>query len=356
MPCDNCFNGCVETTSDKCVKYTGIDYPELGIHNGDSLSTIESTLIDNLLKVIDGTGIEFTISAATICPLVQSFLPTSGNINLVDYITVLIKCVCSLQDQVTITSDKLDIIEGDYVISCLTGVTADSGTHDIVQAVIDKLCITSASLVTLTADLQTNYVKISELDTYIADYLSSTSTSTAIRNRMVPYAVVEYYGSLSNFNASGQGIGDWEQIYLCNGQNNTPDKRGRSPIGVVTGMGGGAYDPQVDPANPTNPNYSILSKGGTNRVTLTVNQIPNHTHAASSEISGAHTHTFTGYIEKNSNDGNGGEAAGFFGTVTTSSSGAHNHNITVAPTGAGESHANVHPVIACYYIMYIPNP
>ena len=98
---------------------------------------------------------------------------------------------------------------------------------------------------------------------------------------MVPYTVVEYYGSLvGNFDVSGAGIGDWEKIYLCNGNNGTPDKRGRVPVGVIAGVGGGALDPNVDPATPTNPNYALLGTTGTNTVTLNTSQLPPHTHIA----------------------------------------------------------------------------
>jgi hypothetical protein len=45
MPCSNCYNGCTEIVSDKCVKYTGLDVPALGIQNGDSLNFIEASLI-----------------------------------------------------------------------------------------------------------------------------------------------------------------------------------------------------------------------------------------------------------------------------------------------------------------------
>ena len=41
MSCSNCFNGCAEITSDKCVKYTGADIPALGISYGDTLLHVE---------------------------------------------------------------------------------------------------------------------------------------------------------------------------------------------------------------------------------------------------------------------------------------------------------------------------
>jgi len=359
MACDNCFNGCVETTSDKCVKYTGENYPELGIETGDSLASIELSLITYLKKALDGTGIVFTVSNSALCALVTGYLPSSGPITIIDYVTALIKSACSLQTQVTANKGRLDTIEASYTISCLSGVTASSGTHAIVQAVITKLCSTSTALTALALDVSTNYVKKSEIDDYIADYIADSPTSTAIRNRMVPNTAVEYYGSLSNFNNSGQGIGDWEQIYLCNGQNNTPDKRGRSPIGVVTGMGGGAYSPVVDPVNPNNPNYTILSPGGSNRVTLTGGQMPSHTHIATvNDPKHSHTSVDHGYQANRVNcdgdcDSFPQNTSPSYVATTESATGI---TVTNAPSGNNESHANVHPVLACYYIMYIPNP
>ena len=55
--CSNCYNGCTEIVSDRCVKYTGIDVPVLGIQTGDSLSFVEQALITFLTSTLDGTGI-----------------------------------------------------------------------------------------------------------------------------------------------------------------------------------------------------------------------------------------------------------------------------------------------------------
>ena len=89
MSCKDCFNGCVETTSDKCVKYTGPDVPELGIETGDSLAVVEAAIIENLISVLDGTGIILDISEELICELVQDFLPIAEDISVVDYIKAL---------------------------------------------------------------------------------------------------------------------------------------------------------------------------------------------------------------------------------------------------------------------------
>ena len=37
--CQNCYNGCTEIVSDKCVKYTGPNLPCTGINKNDALYT-----------------------------------------------------------------------------------------------------------------------------------------------------------------------------------------------------------------------------------------------------------------------------------------------------------------------------
>ena len=192
---------------------------------------------------------------------------------------------------------------------------------------------------------------------------------------MVPYTVVEYYGTLANFNGSGIGIDQWEKIYLCNGQNGTPDKRGRMPVGVIQGIpGGGALNPVVDPANPGNPNYALYQVAGGNTVTLTTPQIPSHTHVATSTPV-EHTHyMYTGEI--NITDGQTVDPTNNVARARNISDDALNYeimsstssptlgksgsasitaNVSIGSAGSGQSHNNIPPVLACYYIMYIPS-
>jgi len=46
----DCFNGCVDIISDKCIEYTGPDIEELGIKSGDSLSRVIELLLEYLLS------------------------------------------------------------------------------------------------------------------------------------------------------------------------------------------------------------------------------------------------------------------------------------------------------------------
>jgi microcystin-dependent protein len=377
MACNNCYNGCVETTSDKCVRYTGENVEALSIANGDNLYTVEQALINAVVSFLDGTGIDITINPTAYCALVTSYLPECKPIcappTAVELFEALVKAACDLQVQIEDVAADIATLNADYDVDCLSGVTDSSDTHAVLQAAITKICELGVDLSALALDVDTNYVKIADLNDLIQAYLDSIAVSTKYYNKMIPYTVVEYYGPLTgNFDATGAGLGDWEKIYLCNGLNGTPDKRGRVGVGVIVGVGGGALNPSVDPITPGNPNYSLFQISGANTITLNSTQIPAHSHTITDP---GHTHftlgndnsapvTFSGaptsttpvasyanldgnYSYRTAQSSQGAATVGLSSTKTT--------GITVNnSTGGGGSHANIQPVLACYYIMYIP--
>lgn len=378
MSCSNCYNGCAEIVSDKCVRYTGIDVPVLGIQTGDSLSYIEQSLIEFLTSTLNGVGILPVIDPTIICAIVNANLPTCGEFTLNDYISALIKSVCDLQTQIAVLNGRVNVIEANYTVECLNGVTATSGTHAILQAVITKLCDLDLELSALILDVETNYVKISELDELIQAYLDSVPASSKQYNKMIPYTAVEYYGSLSYFDATGAGLGDWEKLYLCNGLNGTPDKRGRVPVGAIQLVPGGALSSVVNPAVAGNPNYAVGDATfGANTITLSAAQIPAHTHVASAVVTDTHRHFIAADIAENlpnlanattpivrtTNEGTYSEyslranTTGLEATVGRTSQaavGSISVGVTNAVNVGGQSHSNIQPTLACYYIMYIP--
>jgi microcystin-dependent protein len=376
MSCNNCYNGCVETTSDKCIRYTGNAVEDLNIESGDSLYVVEQALIDAVVSFLDGTGIDITIDPEAYCNLVVDYLPTCKPIcsppTAVELFEALVKAACDLQGQVDAVVSDVAVIEANYTVDCLTGVTASSGTHAVLQAVITKLCDLGVDLAALALDVDTNYVKLSDLDTLIQAYLDSTGSSSEYYNKMVPYTAVEYYGSLSNFDATGAGLGDWVNIYLCNGQNGTPDKRGRVPVGAIQLVPGGALNAAVNPATPGNPNYALGDVSGANTITLDATQIPSHTHIATV----TDTHYHFGYANVVNTADSAVDATSYVAralnlspssnleytmnsTPTTATLGKSSGtqgalSVGNSNTGGGLAHANIQPVLACYYIMYIP--
>jgi microcystin-dependent protein len=385
MSCNGCFNGCVDITSDQCVKYTGDPIVAFGIETGMPMSEVTEKITEYLLEVLEGTGVEPTLPAV-ICDLVHDYLP-EGDATLNDVIEALINAACDLQTQVDGLSTILDGIEASYTIGCLTGVTAASGTHNILQAVITKLCFVADQVTALQAALS-QYVKIADLDGYIQDYLD-TIAITAMYNKMVPYVAVEYYGPVSGyptgsdgFDINGVGYGAWEQVYLCNGYNGlTPDKKGRIPIGC-TSMGGAAFNVAVDPADPRNPTYTTVKQvEGANFVTLSKAQMPIHNHLVDTPVvtDPGHRHLFFGDpyagvhgLYTKESDLCGGlpsphehDATCMGNYYTKSEMGVNTKSsqttgisvsVNVLNDGGGLSHSNIPPVMSCYYIMYVPNP
>jgi microcystin-dependent protein len=361
--CSNCYNGCTEIVSDRCVKYTGIDVPVLGIQTGDSLSFVEQALITFLTSTLDGTGIKIDISPTVICNLVQEYLPTCGDLTIIDISKALIQAACDLQEQVDAIDATLATLNADYTIGCLTGVTASSDTHAIVQAVINKLCELNTDFTQLLIDLPNTYVAIEDIDIFIQEYIDNNTSASSISSRMVPYAVVPYFGPITFFNSSGAGTGDWDKIYLCNGNNGTPDLRGRALTGVINGVPGPTMSPVVDPGiSAANPNYSLFDTAGANQITLQSTQIPLHTHANTVNTvltDPGHTHGFTYGIDYPGGSNTVVLGPSNNGTKQTNSNTTGitvNTTITNAtgPVGGGLPHANIQPVTACYYIQYRP--
>jgi microcystin-dependent protein len=367
--CSNCFNGCTEIISDKCVKYTGPNITALGITKGDTLASVEKAITDYLVPVLTGVGVIPIISNSIICETVSKYLPDCSvctGFTLNQILTAIISAICDLQEQIEVINtelteinDRIDEIESPYTTECLTGVNSSSNTHDVLQAVISKLC-------SLALDLTTNYVTVDEIDGYIEDYIQENNNFSLYKNRMVPYTAVPYYGTLSNFDGTGAGSGVWVDVYLCNGQNFTPDLRGRTLVGSTSMLGNAITDPTINPALSGNPAYTftgtlpplVPSVTGANEITLGITQIPSHTHAITNVVTvneEPHSHTVPG-----AGTGQGGLNAYNNGLLPNLSTSAVKTNLTVsvastaAPMGQGLPHANIQPSATCYYIMYIP--
>ena len=381
--CSNCYNGCTEVSSDKCVKYTGVDVPVLGIKHGDSLSFVEQSLITYLSSTLDGTGIFPVIPPAIICPTVESNLDDCNPLSLNNYLEAIIQSLCQVEATIGVIQEEIP--SEPYVLNCISvpGLTDDSSTTStdtqaVLQAVINYVCNLQTQLNNFITYADNTFVAISDINTYIENYLNGNSQQTAINNRMVPFSATPYFGSLGNFDGSGAGIGDWDRIFLCNGANGTPDLRGRVVVAATTAMpGGGGLDPAVVPVLGQVPEWSLGTTSGDYRVTLTTSQIPPHTHAStvtSSLNPSTHSHKMVSMGTANTQDpvqpdqqvrqaySTGGNLGyGLRGTSSPATNGLTSEvtqtlsvGVSLADTGGGQGHSNWQPGYGAYYIIYIP--
>lgn len=339
MACPDCLQNCDPRITDRCTEVTQ-DIPLLGIENGDTLFEFETKLVELLETLVDGTGT--TLSELTLdCDLITNLLGNQDK-TVANLIQVLVQANCELQASVTELQEIIDTTFS-FNTSCLTG---ELSTRDqILQAVILKTCNVDSRVTAIEAD----YVKASELCDQVSLCLAN-SASTQYNARMVPGIVYPYIGSLSNFDNTGKGFAamGFDKIYLVNGLNGTRDWRGRSPIGAIANVPGGTLDSAVDPTLSANAglNYALHQKVGASSVTLTVQQIPGHTHGVNDP---GHTHLYTSADGASGTNGSGVIFKTPNSVTSTSLTG-----ITIASTGGNLPHINIQPSIGSYYITYIP--
>jgi len=150
----------------------------------------------------------------------------------------------------------------------------------------------------IVEDLGNNRIRLIPAPTHVSE--PGTPVNKALlqhmENHLVPPgAIIMWSGSVNDIPVG------WA---LCDGSNGTPDLRDRFIVGA-----GGAYSPG--------------NTGGAESVTLTVAQMPQHSHGASSSSAGSHTHSIS-----TSSAGSHSHSA------SSSSTGAHTHDISTSSAGS----------------------
>lgn len=360
MPCKDCLLNCDKIIPDKCIQYTGPEIPALDICPGMALSQVEAAIIEKLLSFADGSGIVLNELVTNGCSFMSDQLGSDEK-SLINIIQILWSTGCTLKELI----DEIETqIESNPVFNtlCLIGLPANPTRDDILQSAINLLC----SINTTVNSFPSTYVKLSDLTNLVTQIVTNINGggNTVIQNstKMIPYAAMPYFGPMSNFDGTGKGVTSlgFDKIYICNGNNGTPDIRGRVVVASVRNVPGGTLDAAVDPVNLNNPNWATNDKAGSNVHTLTLPQIPSHTHTVTDP---GHKHNILGIVGGDNDDMSnverfaGGDKpndqSGFHFTNSTACQPATT-GITIASAGGGQPHNNIQPSIAAVYIIYIP--
>lgn len=94
--------------------------------------------------------------------------------------------------------------------------------------------------------------------------------------------------------------------------------------------------------------YGNGSTGGSSSATLSVNNLPSHTHSGSTSSAGGHSHEATVLTTSGYRRVWGGPTGFTDATVTTSSAGGHSHNVSLSNAGSGGSFSILNTYIVRY--------
>lgn len=172
-----------------------------------------------------------------------------------------------------------------------------------------------------------------------------------------PGGIVMFFGDIdAAFDPKGKGIAQtpYEGWQLCNGENGSPDLRGR----FVAGAGGA---------------YAVGVEGGADTVSLTQDQMPEHSHKGKTEAAGLHQHWIEGTDAKGLAKrkrripgettvkmGYGGGSnrdpnhEHWRGLVNTDVAGGHGHTFTTGAAGKNQAHENRPSYFALAFIIRLP--
>lgn len=94
--------------------------------------------------------------------------------------------------------------------------------------------------------------------------------------------------------------------------------------------------------------YSLGSTGGSTSHTLTVAEMPAHSHSGSISSVGDHTHTVSSRVGSTSYSL--GDSSGYPSSAkkTTSSSGSHSHSVSIGSNGSGKAFNILNPYMGKY--------
>lgn len=170
---------------------------------------------------------------------------------------------------------------------------------------------------------------IKQINTTYASFEQDLNSAIAGSISVPKGAIVVWSGAENSIPAN------W---HLCDGTSGTPDLRDKFVLGAGN-------------------NYNVGQTGGSSTASLSVENMPSHTHTITGSTSsdGSHSHDINYDSFGHGNTGTSYGLGSYSGSYNTSTDGEHSHTITATAeaTGGGQPHENMPPYYALCYIMRI---
>lgn len=343
---------CLQIFSSDCIIYQGESIPILGICCGDTVTEVELSIIERLLLIINGTGINLGSISLENCRFLQDILQEKDK-TLLNLIQMLVDADCTLkkliediQKQIAPSGDNYQ-----FDFKCVPKPTSITRVDDVVQALINYACILNEKIKEIDS-------RGGSINDAIGNFIGTAVTSCggngikrsgtgkdtrlSITGMPPPGTPLPYVGTLAIFDNTGKGLESTPACgwYICNGQNGTIDMRGWTFGGATDGVpGSGVLDPVVDPDALGDPDARtrVGDRKGAVKAKLTVLHLPDHTHEV---IDPGHAHPYT-EPELFANADKGGVPD--YIAIKAGTTGATKTGISLAKTGTNQPHENRPP-------------
>lgn len=366
MTCENINNCPGETLSSNCIVWQGSDIACLNIVKGQSITELENAVATKVCTLL--TNVD--LSTVTLCDELIALMADKDK-TIANLFQTLIDYSCTLKeliDSFTGNSEN-NPLTLDY--KCLD-VQLDPcnptqyNLQNILQILINNFCDLKTAFTQLNTEINTTINN--SIFSSLSDTLQTCQTNRiqsnpltkkiTLRGFVPPYCPIAYVGPLDYFDSSGKGLDNGPMCgwYLCNGNNSTPDYRGRVLVGVVQGISGGTLSAEVDPTLPKNAgaNYALGDTGGEVTHRLTTSEMPSHNHPLNDPGHIHNLNNFDMYLGGPSSGGAGGTNIGVQGVTRPNIAIlSHTTGITVGNRGDNAYHENRMPYKAVNYIMML---
>ena len=244
MSCKNCRNfddnSCPDKLPSNCINWQGEAHEELDICIGDSLTWVETKIIEKIKDLLKGRGIVLEDLDLSDCEYIETLLSAEEK-NLLNILRVYKEAICELKEGVDNNAANLASFADVslYVLGCLDDEDpcGDPLTFKtLIQAIITKLCELNAQYEGIGASI------LDVIEEGVGNFLaggaitscggngysvSGSGASTVVKFEALvpPNCPILFTGSTANFDGFGVGLPNTPYCgwYICNGSNGTPN-------------------------------------------------------------------------------------------------------------------------------------
>lgn len=243
MACKNCRdftdNSCTDRTTTNCIDWAGEAHEELDICINDSLTWVNTKIIEKVKEHMVGEGIVFEDLDLNDCEWLANLV--GEDLELIEVLKGYKDALCELKEGLDANTANLASFANAalYTLGCLDpeDPCGDPYTfQSLIQAIITKLCALDAQFQSIAATI------LDAIEEGAGNFLiggavtscggngysvSGSGASAVVKFEALvpPYCPIIFTGSTANFDANGVGLPNTPYCgwYLCNGNNGTPN-------------------------------------------------------------------------------------------------------------------------------------